>query len=173
MRICFLISLFLTIFILGACSEPISKSNSATSRETANRASDSTSNEANSLSTTKTPEATLNNSGETLVRVIDGYYAALQKKDEAGVKRFLSADAISYWQAEAKTEKASILKLITDIEAPLDEKREVRNEKIENTFAVAELKGGSYGVWTKVKFVKENGEWKFASPLDSPELIAK
>ncbi len=47
---------------------------------------------------------------------------------------------------------------------------EVRNEKIEGDSAVAELKGGSLGVWTKIKFVKENGEWKFASPEDSPEL---
>jgi hypothetical protein len=25
-------------------------------------------------------------------------------------------------------------------------------------------------VWTAVKFVKENGDWKFASPKDSPVL---
>jgi len=59
---------------------------------------------------------------------------------------------------------------LSEAEDPTSEKREVRNEKIEGETAVAEIKGGSLGVWTPIKFVRENGEWKFASPEDSLSL---
>lgn len=125
----------------------------------------------NPLATTKAPEAATSNNAPTLAPIVQNYYAALQKKDEVGVKKYLSQTAISYWQAEMKSEKsASLLAILEDNESPVEDKREIRNEKIEGETAVAQMKGGSLGVWTAIKFVRENGEWKFASPKDSLAL---
>jgi hypothetical protein len=125
-------------------------------------------NSNNPLGTTKTPEAATSNSAPTLSPVVQGYYDALRRKDEAGVRKFLSQSALKYWQNEMKTEKKnSLLAILEDSEAPVGDKREVRNETIQGDNGYAEIRGGSLGVWTRIKFVRENGEWKFASPEES------
>ena len=164
----FYILLFFTIFLIG-CGSPDSPTNTANTGKPAN-ANSANANSNNPLATTKTPEAATTNNAPTLAPVVQGYYAALQKKDEAGAKKFLSAAALKYWEAEAKTDKKTFLVSLLESEEPVEEKREVRNEKLEGETAVVEIKGGSLGVWTPVKFVKENGEWKFASPKDSLAL---
>ena len=124
----------------------------------------------NLLATTKTPEAATSNNAPTLTPVVQSFYEALNKKDEAGVRKYLSPSALKYYETEAKSEKKTWLVYLTEYEEPTNEKREVRNEKIEGETAVAEIKGGSLGNWTPIKFVRENGEWKFASPEDSLSL---
>ena len=118
----------------------------------------------------KSVEASATNNAPTLSPVVQGFYEALKKKDEASVKKYLSAAALKYWEDEGKSEKKTWLVYLSEDQDPIDEKREIRNEKIEGDNAVAELKGGNLGVWTKTAFIKENGEWKFASPKDSPEI---
>lgn len=112
----------------------------------------------NKTESVKTGEAT------TISPVVQGYYEALKKKDEAGAKKFLSAAALKYYEDEAKTEKKTWFAYVLEENDPVDEKREVQNEKVEGDKAVAEVKGGSLGVFTKIAFIKENGEWKFDSP---------
>lgn len=125
-------------------------------------------NSNNPLGTTRAPESATGNNAPTLAPIVQGYYAALQKKDEAGAKKFLSAAALKYWEAEMKSEKnLSLLAILEENAFPVEEKRDVRNEKIEGETAVAEIKGASVPSWTPTKFVKENGEWKFASPKES------
>lgn len=157
--------LFLTVFLIG-CGGAVENLNTATNTKpiTANTANVSANNP---LATTKTPEVATTNDAPTLAPVLAGYYAALNKKDEAGTKKFLSQASLKYWEAEAKTEKKTAFAYLLESEEPLNEKREIRNEKIEGDKAFAEIKGGSLGVWTATMFVKENGEWKFASPEDS------
>ena len=157
--------LFLTTFTIG-CGGAAEKSNTTVNTKPAN-ANIAVSNVNNPLETTKTPEAATTNNAATLAPVLAGYYAALNKKDEAGTKKFLSQAALKYWEDEAKTEKKTAFAYLLESEEPLNEKREIRNEKIEGDAAFAEIKGGSLGVWTATKFVKENGEWKFASPEES------
>ena len=123
------------------------------------------------LTTIKAPETATTNAAPTLAPVVRNYYDALRKKDEPGAKKFLSQSALKYWQDEMKSEKAnSLLPILEDDASPVEAPREVRNEKIEGDSAVAEIKGGSSAVWTPIKFVNENGEWKFASPKDSLAL---
>jgi ABC-type Fe3+-hydroxamate transport system substrate-binding protein len=167
----FFILLLTTIFFVGCSSTDTS--NTATNTKTANTNAANTAaitNVDNPLATTKTPEVSTTNDAPTLAPIVQSYYAALGKKDEAGAKKFLSQSAQKYWEDEAKTEKKPLFAYLLESEDPVNAKREVRNEKIEADSAVAELKGGSLGVWTKVKFVKENGEWKFASPKESLAL---
>jgi hypothetical protein len=172
MRIIFSVSIVFVAVFIDACGGETATTKNAGNSSTASSGANSGQN-ANAFTTTKTPEAATTNTGESIAPVVEGYCAALRKKDETGLKKFLSQAAIKYWETESKSDKQPILKLIADVEEPLDEKREVRNEKITGETAIAELKGGPYGVWTKVKFIKENGEWKFASPLDSPENLSK
>ncbi len=163
----FFIFLFLTIFLVGCSSTETT--NSAANTKTANT-NLAVTNANNPLATTKTPEVSTTNDAPTLAPIVQSYYAALNKKDEAGAKLFLSQSALKYWEDEAKSERKTLFPYLLESEEPLADKREVRNEKIENDAAVAEIKGGSLGVWTKIKFVKENGEWKFASPKESLAL---
>ncbi len=163
----FYILLFLTTFLIG-CGAP-ENSNTAVNRNAANT-NTATTNANNPLATTKTPEVSTTNNAPTLAPIVENYYAALNAKNEAGTKKFLSQTAIRYWEDEAKAEKKTGFAYLLEAEEPLAEKREIRNEKIEGDTAVAEIKGGSLGVWTPIKFVRENGEWKFASPKDSLAL---
>ena len=128
-----------------------------------------TNTQGNSLITnTPTPTAKVDDA-TTIKPTIDGFYEALKKKDEAGVKKYLSAAALKYWETEAKAEKKTWFAFLLENEDPIDAKREVRNEKIQGEKAVAELKGGPLGVWTPISFVKENSEWKFDSPAVSQQ----
>lgn len=155
----------LTTFFIG-CGGAVENSNTTANSKPVN--ANTTNGSANNpLATTKTPEAATTNDAPTLAPVLAGYYAALNKKDEAGTKKYLSQAALKYWENEAKTEKKTAFAYLLESEEPLNEKREIRNEKIEGDKAFAEIKGGSLGVWTATMFVKENGEWKFASPEDS------
>jgi hypothetical protein len=155
-------------FVLIGCTKTETPTN-ANSAKTANTNS-ATANADNPLATTKKPEAATSNNAPTLAPIVQNFYEALNKKDEAGVKKHLSQSALKYWETEAKAEKKTWLVNLTEAEDPIDEKREVRNEKIAGETAIAEIKGGSLGVWTPIKFVRENGEWKFASPEDSLSL---
>ena len=159
--------LFLTVFLCG-CGGAVENLNTAANTKPVN-VNTATTGANNPLATTKTPEAAATNNAPTLAPVLAGYYAALNKRDEDGTKKFLSQAALKYWEAEAKTEKKTAFAYLLESEEPLNEKREIRNEKVEGDKAFAEIKGGSLGVWTATMFVKENGEWKFASPKESFE----
>lgn len=165
MRCFFVFTLLIFTFIFSSCSS--APEANVNSNVKANNTNVAAVNSNSPLNTTKTPETATSNNAPTLAPIVANFYQALEKKDEAGAKKHLSATALKYWEDEAKTEKTTWLAYLAEIEEPLDEKREVRNEKIEGETAVAEIKGGSSAVWTKIKFVKENGEWKFASPKES------
>lgn len=164
----FLTAIFIFLIALSGCTKTETPTN-LSNQKTAN-ANGGAANGGNPLETVKKPEAATSNNAPTIAPVVASFYEALNKKDEAGVKKCLSQAALKYQEAEAKTEKKSVLAYLTEVEDPINEKREVRNEKINGETAVAELKGGSLGVWTPIKFVRENGEWKFASPEDSLSL---
>jgi len=166
LNITFFTTIFiLTFFLSGCTSSPDTTNSTNTLNKNTNTA---TINTNNPLETTKKTEVATTNNAPTLTPVVQGYYAALLKKDEAGAKKFLSQSALKYWEEEMKDEDMpTLLAILEDNEAPVEVKREVRNEKVTGDTAVAEIRGGSLGVWTPIAFVKENGEWKFASPKDS------
>ena len=164
LNITFFTTIFILTLFLNGCTSSTETTNSKTANKSANIA---TSNVSNPLETTKKPETATTNNAPTLAPVVDVYYAALLKKDEAGAKKALSQSAIRYWLEEKSEDLPTLLAILEDNEAPVEVKREVRNEKITGDTATAEIRGGSLGVWTPIAFVKENGEWKFASPKDS------
>lgn len=164
----FLLSTFIfTLLFAGCTSTP--ETNTTNTNKPINT-NTTTVNSNSPTATNKQPEAATTNAAPTITPVVTGFYEALQKKDEAGVRKYLSNAALKYWEDESKLEKKPWIAYLAETEDPINEKREVRNEKIDGSTAVAEVKGGSLGVWTKIKFVQENGAWKFASPTDSPEF---
>jgi hypothetical protein len=163
-----LTAILIFIIVLTGCTKTDTPTNSNTAK--AVNANTATANTDNPLATIKKPEAATSNNAPSLAPIVQNYYEALNKKDEAGVKKYLSQSALKYYETEAKAEKKNALVLLSEYEEPISEKREVRNEKIDGETAVAEIKGGSLGNWTPIKFVRENGEWKFASPEESLSL---
>ena len=162
--------LLLSTFFVG-CSTLETPTNTTNNAKTTNTNVATVANESNnSPATTKAPEAATSNNAATFTPIVNNFYEALDKKDEAGTKKYLSQPALKYWENEGKSEKKTWFAYLSESEDPTGEKREVRNEKITGDTATAEIKGGSLGVWTPIKFVRENGEWKFASPEDSFSL---
>jgi hypothetical protein len=131
----------------------------------------SNSNKSSTLGTNKEAEKPKVDDADSIKPTVDGFYEALKKKDEAGVKKYLSAAALKYYETEGKAEKKTWFAFLLESEDPVDAKREVRNEKISGDKATVEIKGGPLGNWTEISFVKENNEWKFASPRESIENI--
>jgi len=162
----FFILLFLTVFLIG-CS---TSENSNTAINTKPSAANSvTSNADNPLNTTKAPEAATTNNAPTLVPVVEAYYAALKTKNDAALKKIYSQETLKSLEADMKSEKkTSLSAFITELEPVPDRPFEVRNEQIQGDTAIAEMRGGSYPNGIKIKFVRENGEWKMTN--ESPEI---
>ena len=172
MRYFLYITILFFTFVFSNCGGNPAPANNSNSNSVGNSTPNTAKSPANSGIPTpqKSVESSSTNNAPTLTPVVQGFYEALKKKDEAGVKKYLSVAALKYWEDEGKSAKKTWLVYLSEDQDPIDEKREVRNEKIEGDNASAELKGGNLGVWVKFVFIKENGEWKFASPKDSPEL---
>src|SRR5207237_5342087 len=58
---------------------------------------------------TRTPDAPTANNAPTLTPVVRGYYDALKKKDDAGLRKVLSADFIKSLETDMKEEKKTNL----------------------------------------------------------------
>jgi len=115
------------------------------------------------LETVKKPQAETTNNAPTLAPVVQTYYEALKKKDDALLSTVVTQGFIKSVQEDMKADKQTggVAAYMASIETMPDKPVEVRNEKIEGNNAVAELKGGAYLVWTPLSFVNEGGKWKF------------
>jgi hypothetical protein len=114
------------------------------------------------LPTTKKPEAETVNNAPTIAPVVQSYYEALKKKDDALLKSVMSQEFIKSVEGDMKAEKkTSMAAYMAEYDSIPEKPVEVRNERIEGNNAVAELKGGAYLNWTPFAFVNEGGKWKF------------
>ncbi len=119
-------------------------------------------------------EAPKLNEAQTLAAVVTGYGEALKTKNDAALKKVLSASTIQGWEKEMKSEgKTKLAEYIASSEYVEGKPYEVRNEEVKGDEAVAEIKGGSFGVWEKIKFVKENGEWKMTDESPTFDDVQK
>ena len=149
-----------------ACGGPGTSNNSSTTTNgnTANANTDSV-----LAVKTPTPEQTTNNA-PTLTPVFKAFCDAVNKKDEAGLRKVLSSDALANIQQQMKQQNIKTLSQYFE-----DDKYkttcEARNEQITGDQAVAEIRGDSYPNGIKMIFVKENGEWKLTNK--SPTLDMK
>lgn len=165
----FYILLFLTIFSIGCGATNNSNVAVVVNTNSANANAAVTNNASNPLATTKTPEVSTTNNAPTLAPVVQKYYEALKGGDDAALKKVYSQATLKSLEADMKDEKqTSLVKFITELEPVPDQPFTVRNEQIQGDAAVAEMRGGSYPNGIKIKFVRENGEWKMTN--ESPEV---
>jgi len=162
----FFILLFLTVFLISCGTSENSNTAANTKPSAANSV---TSNILNPLDTTKAPEAATTNNAPTLAPVVQAYYAALKMKNDVALKKIYSQETLKSLEADMKSEKkTSLSAFITELEPVPERPFEVRNEQIQGDTAIAEMRGGSYPNGIKIKFVRENGEWKMTN--ESPEI---
>jgi hypothetical protein len=113
---------------------------------------------------TATPESTTNNA-PTLTPVYKAYCAAMEKKDEASLRKIFSGDTIAYLDKAIKEDALkppTIVKYFED-EQVTSQLCEVRNEQIIGNEGVAEVRTQVAPNGVKVIFVKEGGEWKLTN----------
>jgi hypothetical protein len=150
--------LFATAALGLACGGPAATNNSSN----AVNVNTSNANADNPLAVkTPTPEQTTNNA-PTLTPVFKAFCEAVNKKDEAALRKIYSADALKSIEQQMKTNNIKTLNEYLE-----DDKYkttcEVRNEQINGDQAVAEIRGDTYPNGIKIVFVKENGEWKLTT----------
>ena len=148
--------------VMAGCGGTTTTTNVANTTA-ANANANATAPEANTgLGTTKKPEAATTNNAPTLSPVVHAYYEALKKKDDALLKSVMSQAFIKSVEDDMKDEKRTgLAAYMAEFDKIPEKPVEVRNEKIEGSDAVAELKGGAYINWTPFAFVNEGGKWKF------------
>ncbi len=129
-------------------------------------------NSNSAIATTTATPATTTNNAETIKPVVMAYYEALKTKNDAALKKVYSKKTLASLEKDATEEgKKSLVEFLTELEPVPAQPFEVRNEQINGDVAVAEIRGGSYPNGIKIKFVKENGEWKMTN--ESPDFQKK
>lgn len=170
----FQISIITTILLFtilfagcGGSETPNNTANTPNSNTTAN--ANIAKNINNPLATEKKPEEATTNNAPTFSPIINALNEALKKRDDAALKKIYSQKTLEYFESEMKSEgKKSMSEFIIEGD-PVDKVPfETRNETITGDTAIADLKGGSIGVWTPIRFIKENGEWKVTN--ESPDI---
>src|SRR5262249_33766345 len=130
------------IFILASCGGPSPANNTG-------NANNANGNLANTGASTKPPEAPTLNNAPTLGPVVQQYYQALEKKDDAAVRETLTKEFIAQLEEEMKADKEkNLAAFMARDEYRPGQTLEVRNEKIEGDKGQAEIRGGAYKNWT-------------------------
>ena len=170
----------ISVSILGfACSgSPVADTNSKkeiptnTSPQTNQHATNvDTNTNKTVIKTESTPEIATTNEAPTLTPVYKAFCEAMNKKDEAALRKLLTKDTQAYWEKEMQSEekKVPLVEYISETEPIKDpSKCGVRNEKISGNTALAEIRNENVPNGFVIKFVKENGEWKITN--QSPEF---
>jgi hypothetical protein len=157
---------------LGAfgCSDAGTTTNTA-NKNTANSNTPAKSNENSPVAVNKAaPEQTTNNA-PTLMPVFLAYCTAMEKKDEAQLRKLYSKDTIESFEEDMKEDKVkSLVEFLTSIDKVSTKLCSIRNEVITGDTAVAEVKTETMPNGVKVVFVKEGNEWKLTNK--SPDLDA-
>lgn len=164
----YLSPLFAVIALAAACGGP-GVSNNSSSTTNANTTNGNTDN----VLATKTPEPEqTTNNAPTLTPVFKAFCDAVNKKDDAGLRKVLSSDALTNIQQQMKQQNVKTLSEFFE-----DDKYkttcDARNEQITGDQAVAEVRGDSYPNGIKMLFVKENGEWKLTNRSPAIDSMKK
>jgi PBP1b-binding outer membrane lipoprotein LpoB len=152
------------IFLLSGCpSNPPTNSASNANQTIVNNPNKPTNS--GSLETSKTPTETTVNEAPTLKPVFTAYCDAMTKKDEAALRKVFSQGTLKSLEADMKADNQKSLVKYLEVERVSNKLCEVRNEKIEGETGVAEVKTEGMPNGAKIKFVRENGEWKLTTEI--------
>ena len=161
--------LIFSLILTGCPGEPAKPNTNANANQTTvvdpNKPANNT-----ALNTSKTPTEATTNAAPTLTPVFKAYCDAMTKKDDAALRKVYSAATLKSFEADMKADNEKSLSKFLEVDQVSNELCEVRNEKIEGDVAIAEVKTKGMPNGAKIKFVRENGEWKLTN--ESPELKA-
>src|SRR5947209_772548 len=143
-------------FVL-ACSSGPGTSNNASSTINGNTTNGNTDNVL--AVKTPTPVAVTNNA-PTLTPVVKTYCEALNKGDDAALRKTLSSDALASFEKDMKAEKTTSLSKYINQYDKVGNVCDLTNEQINGDTATAIFTTESYKKGIPFLFVKENGEWK-------------
>lgn len=161
MKTYLLITAILTAFLVSACGDSTTTTNS--SNAAANRPANGNANGNGVLTPqTPTPEATTNNA-PTLGPVYKEYCAALEKKDETALRRVHDSATTKEYEQKMKADGLRTLSEYLSDDKATSAFCEVRNEKITGDYGTAEVKTMGYPNGVTAVFAKENGEWKLTN----------
>ena len=127
-------------------------------------------NDNSPVAVNKTAPAQTANNAPTLMPVFIAYCVAMEKKDEAGIRKVYSKDTLEDFAKQMKEEGSKSLVDYLAIDRVSTKLCTIRNETINGDTAVAEVKTEGMPNGAKVVFVKEGNEWKLTNR--SPELDA-
>jgi len=162
--------LIVTCFLTGCPSNEPTTNTNLTNGQT-NTATAPKTNSA--METTKaTPEA-VTNEAPTLKPVFKAYCDAMTKKDEAALRKVYSQATLKSLEADMKAENQKSLMKFLETEQVSNELCEVRNEKIEGDVGSAQVMTKGMPNGARLKFVKENGEWKLTTEIPDFEAVKK
>lgn len=177
MRNLILLSLFILLTFAG-CTSTETTENTTNVVNTANKPVNVDTNTATSttnapaLNTVSTPKTETVNQAETLMPVVRAYCEAIRKKDDAALKKVLSAETFKMLERDAKDDgKSSVAEFLNSNEDVGTKPCATRNEQISGNTAIAEVTTESMPNGARIKFVKENGEWKMTN--ESPDVPIK
>lgn len=167
----YLITLIATamVFTLG-CGGAAENTNISIKTNTANTNGNYASAETNSpVATTKKAEVATTNNAPTLGPVVQAYYDALKRKDDKAIRDVLVSAYLKEVEKDMREEnKTSMTEYLASYDTIPEKPVEVRNEIINGSNGVAELKGGAYPNWTAFVFAIEGGKWKLTG--GSPDV---
>lgn len=98
--------------------------------------------------------------------VMEEYITALKEKDVDKIKASSSAKTVKLLESMAKQKNLTLEEMINENEpqiAPMLEKPEIRDEKVQGDIATVEVKNPVDGKWNKVTFVREDNRWKIGA----------
>jgi len=146
-------------------------SNSAPTPNKANPASSTSPTSTGPLAVTTPTPSQVQNAAPTVTAVYLAFCAAVQKKDEAAVRKIFSTDTIRELEKQMKDAgEKSLLRFIED-DAPSSQ-CSVKNEVVTGDTAVAEVGSDKYPNGNmKLLFVKENGEWKLTTKSPTVDAL--
>jgi hypothetical protein len=117
------------------------------------------------LACSSSPKAT------TPLEALKLYSAARKKKDVPAMRNFLSKGSIKMAEDDAKAQNRPIDEvLLNDTLFPENVSTvEYKNESKTDENATIEVKN-QFGIWDRVPFIKEDGEWKIAKEKFADEF---
>jgi hypothetical protein len=159
-----------TCFLTGCPgNEPTTNTNSNTNKTVTVNANASGSN----LAANKTPTEATFNEAPTLKPVFTAYCDAMTKKDDAALRKVYSQATLKAHEATMKADNEKSLAKYLEADRVSNKLCEIRNEKIEGDVGIAEVKTEGAPNGFKIKFVKENGEWKMTNEFPDFDAVKK
>jgi hypothetical protein len=162
-------ALFIFVFAISligfGCGDPGTSNATNTNSINTNRANANNPIQA----TTPAPEQTTNNA-PTLSPVFKAYCAAMEKKNEAAIRKVYSKDTLEDFEKDMKAEGSKTLVEYLSTDQVTTALCDIRNEVITGDTAIAEVKTAGMPNGAKIVFVKEGPEWKITNR--SPSLDA-